>query len=170
MGSTAAIKTNKKLKNFVSWFEIPAFNIHRASAFYNAIYSMEMELNINGDYAMAFFPVAGGIGGALVSGPGCIPADTGALIYLNAGDDLDNVLGRVELAGGRVIMQKTLISQQAGSFALFLDSEGNRIALHQGSAKAASNTSQSDPAIASTKKPSKPKVAKARKRTAAKKK
>ncbi len=170
MGSTAAIKSNKKLKNFVSWFEIPVFDIHRASAFYNAIYSMEMELNINGDYAMAFFPAAGGIGGALVSGPGCIPADTGALIYLNAGDDLDNVLGRVELAGGRVIMQKTLISEQAGSFALFLDSEGNRIALHQGSAKAVKNTSRTDAGKAGAKKPSTGKKPQSRKRTAAKKK
>jgi hypothetical protein len=72
------------------------------------------------------------VGGALIAGPGCIPNDTGILIYLNAGNDLDGVLGRVELAGGRVIMPKTLISESAGSFALFIDSEGNRLALHEG--------------------------------------
>lgn len=169
MGSTAAVKNNKKLRNFVSWFEIPAFNIQRASAFYNAIYNMEMEVNVNGDYAMAFFPAAGGIGGAVVSGPGCIPADTGALIYLNAGDDLDNVLGRVELAGGRVIMPRTLISEQAGSFALFIDSEGNRIALHEGSPKSA-RVVQRDAEKANATKPAPKKKAKPRKRPAAKKK
>lgn len=34
-------------------------------------------------------------------------------------------------------MQKTLISETAGSFGLFIDSEGNRVALHEGSAKSA---------------------------------
>jgi predicted enzyme related to lactoylglutathione lyase len=132
MGSTASIKNHQQPKDFISWFEIPVYNIERATAFYNAIYSMQMETNINGDYAMAFFPSDKGVGGALVAGPGCAPNDTGVLIYLNAGSDLDAVLNRVELAGGRVIMSKTLISEQAGSFALFIDSEGNRLALHEG--------------------------------------
>lgn len=133
MGSTASIKGNQKLKDFVTWFEIPVYNIHRAAAFYNSIYNMEMEMNVGADYAMAYFPVDKGIGGALVAGPGCVPNATGVLIYLNAGSDMDSVLGRVELAGGRVIMPRTLISEAAGSFALFIDSEGNRLALHEGS-------------------------------------
>ena len=29
-------------------------------------------------------------------------------------------------------MPRTMISEQAGSFALFIDSEGNRLALHEG--------------------------------------
>jgi hypothetical protein len=60
------------------------------------------------------------------------PNDTGTLVYLNAGNDLDGVLSRVEFSGGRVIMPKTLINDSAGSFALFIDSEGNRVALHEG--------------------------------------
>lgn len=136
MGSTASIKGNQKLKDFVTWFEIPVYNIHRAAAFYNSIYNMEMEMNVGADYAMAYFPVDKGIGGALVAGPGCVPNATGVLIYLNAGSDMDNVLGRVELAGGRVIMPRTLISETSGSFALFIDSEGNRLALHEGSSEA----------------------------------
>jgi len=91
-----------------------------------------MEVGYNGDFAMAYFPADKGIGGALIAGPGCTPNSTGVLIYLNAGNDLDSVLGRVELAGGRVIMSKTEISESAGSFALFIDSEGNRLALHEG--------------------------------------
>ncbi|MBK9759950.1 MAG: VOC family protein [Flavobacteriales bacterium] len=133
MGSTVAnSKLHSRLKDFVSWFEIPVYDIHRAARFYNDIYSMEMEVGYNGDFAMAYFPADKGIGGALIAGPGCTPNSTGVLIYLNAGNDLDNVLGRVELAGGRVIMSKTEISESAGSFALFIDSEGNRLALHEG--------------------------------------
>ncbi|MEZ4740029.1 MAG: VOC family protein [Flavobacteriales bacterium] len=132
MGSTSSVMNNQRPKDFISWFEIPVYDIQRASAFYNGIYGMQMEISYNGDYAMAFFPTDSGVGGALVAGPGCIPNDTGVLIYLNAGNDLDSVLGRVELAGGRVIMTKTLISAESGYFALFIDSEGNRLALHEG--------------------------------------
>lgn len=131
MGSTAG-RHHVKLKDFVSWFEIPVWDIQRAARFYGTIYNMEMEVGNNAEFAMAYFPADKGIGGALIQGPGCIPCDHGSLIYLNAGNDLDGVLARVELAGGRVIMQKTLISETAGSFGLFIDSEGNRVALHEG--------------------------------------
>ncbi|WKZ65519.1 MAG: VOC family protein [Flavobacteriales bacterium] len=131
MGSLAG-RHHMKLKDFISWFEIPVYDIHRAARFYGTIYSMEMEVAVNGEFAMAYFPVDKGIGGALIYGPGCVPSDTGTLVYLNAGNDLDGILGRVDLAGGRVIMPKSLVSEAAGWFALFIDSEGNRVALHQG--------------------------------------
>jgi uncharacterized protein len=135
MGSSAGLH-HSKLKDFVSWFEIPVWDIHRAARFYNMLYNMEMEVKASGEFAMAYFPADKGIGGALVQGPGCLPGDTGSLIYLNAGNDLDGILARIDLAGGRVIMPKTLINDTAGHFALFLDSEGNRVALHQGSSRA----------------------------------
>ena len=135
MGSTAGHpKHIARLMNYISWFEIPVYDIRRAATFYNAIYGMEMEVVVNGDFAMAYFPADKGIGGALIAGPGCYPSDTGPLIYLNAGSDLDGVLARVEPAGGRVIMLRSLISESAGHFALFIDSEGNRLALHEGPA------------------------------------
>ena len=56
MGSSISIKNHQQPKDFINWFEIPVYNIERAAAFYNAIYNMQMETNINGDYAMAFFP------------------------------------------------------------------------------------------------------------------
>lgn len=160
MGSTASIKNHQKLKDFVSWFEIPVYNIQRAAAFYNSIYNMEMEMTAGAEYAMAYFPADKGIGGALVAGPGCVPNATGVLIYLNAGNDMDSVLGRVELAGGRVIMSRTKISDTAGSFALFIDSEGNRLALHEGPHRSAGASK----AIAKVTKAAAPK-AKARKKS-----
>lgn len=174
MGSTSSIKGHQKLKDFISWFEIPVYNIHRAAAFYNSIYNMEMEVNVNSEYAMAFFPADKGIGGALVAGPGCTPNATGVLIYLNAGNDLDSVLGRVELAGGRVIMPRTMISESAGSFALFIDSEGNRLALHEGPHRSAASTEKkaaapSSATPASKKAPAKAKKPATEKKVAAKK-
>ncbi|MBX2973883.1 MAG: VOC family protein [Flavobacteriales bacterium] len=137
MGASASFKQHPKLKDYISWFEIPAYDMPRAATFYNTIYNMQMEVVHNGDFVMAYFPADKGIGGALIQGPGCHPNDTGVLIYLNAGGDMDSILARIEVAGGRIIMPKTLIGEQAGFFALFIDSEGNRLALHEGVVKGA---------------------------------
>ncbi len=118
------------LKHYVNWFELPAYNFERAVSFYNAIYSIKMETTETNGYTMGFFPAKGGIGGAVVQGEGCAPSTTGPLIYLNGGKDLNVVLSRIEAAGGRVILPKTLINEAVGHFALFMDTEGNRLALH----------------------------------------
>ncbi|MEI6263723.1 MAG: VOC family protein [Sphingobacteriia bacterium] len=124
------LKKQSVFKNFVTWFEIPAYNHFRSVAFYNYIYGIEITtVEING-LAMGFFPAESGIGGAIVTGPGCVPSEIGPLIYLNGGEDLNSVLYKVNEAGGRVLMEKTYISDTAGYFALFIDSEGNRLALH----------------------------------------
>ena len=91
---------------------------------------MQMETVATGDHMMAFFPSNGGLGGAVVYGPGSIPNENGPLIYLNGGKDLNIILSKVEEAGGRVIMPKTAISNDFGFFAIFLDTEGNKLALH----------------------------------------
>ena len=123
-------KKVKAIKNYVSWFEIPATDFQQAVNFYNHIFDIEMTQNITQVNSMAFFPVTTGIGGAVIAGPGSIPSDKGPLIYLNGGDDLNDVLNKVEVAGGRIIMPKTFISEDAGYFAIFIDSQGNKLALH----------------------------------------
>ncbi len=143
MGAPASFRQHPKLKDYVSWFEIPVYDITRASAFYNTLYNMQMEVAYNGEFVMAYFPADKGVGGALIQGPGCHPNDTGVLIYLNAGGDMDSILARIEAAGGRIIMPKTLIGAQAGHFALFIDSEGNRLALHDGAEKNAAKAPSS---------------------------
>lgn len=140
MGSTVNLKKRIKeanlvkqqaaIKNLVSWFEIPAYNHYRSVAFFNYIFGIEItSVELNG-FAMGFFPVENGVGGAIVTGNGCVPSETGPLVYLNGGEDLNIVLSKVNEAGGRVIMEKTFLSESAGYFALFIDSEGNRLALH----------------------------------------
>jgi len=124
---------NKKVianKDYVSWFEIPAIDFQQAVNFYNHIFDITMEQNSTEVNAMAFFPTTTGIGGSVIAGQGYVPSDCGPLIYLNAGNDLNNVLFKVEEAGGRVVMQKTIISKEMGYFAIFIDSQGNKLALH----------------------------------------
>ena len=63
-------------------------------------------------------------------------------------------------------MPRTMISETAGSFALFIDSEGNRLALHEGagekkgSEKVAKARTQPKKAVAKTAKPAGPAKAK----------
>lgn len=130
-GVTSGKKKGKgTFRDFVSWFEIPAINFEQAVDFYSQIFDITMEKNFEGNYAMAFFPANGGIGGAIVAGPGSTPSDAGPLIYLNGGKDLNQILEKVEKARGRIVMPKTLINEEAGYFAIFIDSEGNKLALH----------------------------------------
>ena len=56
------------LKDYVTWFEIPAYDIERAKAFYDHVYHIRMETSRTGDFAMAYFPADQGIGGAVVQG------------------------------------------------------------------------------------------------------
>lgn len=130
MGGPSISKKKNVIKDYVSWFEIPALDFDQAVSFYNTIFNIEMTQNITDVNSMAFFPVTTGIGGAVIFGPGSIPSDKGPLIYLNGGKDLNLVLNKVEEAGGRIIMPKTIISEEEGYFAIFIDSQGNKLALH----------------------------------------
>lgn len=85
-------------------------------------------------FRMLMFPVddSKSVGGALIESPGNYnPSLTdGPLIYLNGNPDLQNVLNRVEGAGGKIMVPKTQITPEYGYMAVIQDTEGNRIALH----------------------------------------
>ena len=121
------------MANAINWFEIPATNFQRAKDFYSKIFNVEMPVQNIMDNQMAFLPAAQdgtSVGGAICSGEGYVPSATGTLPYLNGGEDLTGVLGRVNDAGGNVVLPKTKISDEIGFMAIFMDTEGNRIALH----------------------------------------
>ena len=54
----------------------------------------------------------------------------GILIYLNADNDIAGMLGKPKVGGGETLTPKTKLSDQFGFIAVFLDTEGNSIALH----------------------------------------
>ena len=118
--------------NALNWFEIPAVDITRAKKFYESIFEIKMEdMEMPGmKYAMfPFDPKQGKVSGGLAQSQMHKPGMTGSIIYLNANPDLQNVLNRVEKAGGKITMPKTSIGQN-GFMAFFTDTEGNRMALH----------------------------------------
>jgi predicted enzyme related to lactoylglutathione lyase len=122
----------EKFKSAINWFEIPVTNFDRAVRFYSEIYKYDMPTRDMGHIRMGFFQhePGNGTGGAIVCGDGCIPSQGGAKLYLNGGDDLIIVLDRVEAAGGTIVLGKKEISPEIGYFAIFVDTEGNRVFLH----------------------------------------
>lgn len=119
------------MANAINWFEIPAANFNRAMKFYGEVVGENLQPVEMGGVQMGFFPYANeGVGGAICFGDGYVPSDAGSMIYLNGGEDLAAPLGRVEKAGGQVVLPKTQISEEIGYFAIFKDSEGNKVAFH----------------------------------------
>lgn len=119
------------MKNMINWFEIPAQNINRAVDFYKSILNVDIHETEMMGTKMGFFPSDDkNVSGAIVQGEGYTPNGNGALLYLNGGSDLQPILSKIDAAGGKVIMPKTQISPEIGYFAMFFDTEGNRIALH----------------------------------------
>jgi len=121
-------------KHAVSWFEIPVSNLDHAQKFYETIFNIEMIPMEMPQIKMRLFPLENdeSVGGAICQrGEFYKPSITsGPLIYLNGNPDLQNVLDRVEGAGGKIVIPKTQISPGQGYMAVFLDNEGNRLALH----------------------------------------
>lgn len=121
------------MENLVAWFEIPVTDMDRAIAFYRAVFGWDLEAMASGPRGtglMALFPFPEHrAGGALIWHEGYEAGDRGTVIYLYAGKDLSGPLGRVEEAGGQILMGKTSVGEH-GYTAWILDSEGNRIGLH----------------------------------------
>lgn len=115
--------------NALSWFEIPVSELDRAVKFYEAVMGQSLSrMEMSPGYPMAAFDDTNG-GGCLIQGEGYTPSTDGVVIYLRCNTDLQDMLDRVEEAGGSVILPKTSIGEN-GWMAYMLDSEGNKIGLH----------------------------------------
>jgi predicted enzyme related to lactoylglutathione lyase len=119
------------MKNLCAMVEISVENFVRAKNFYESILGIEItEMNIL-DTQIGMFPMEGYLNW------GCIskcdqhrPSKDGTLIYLNADSDIEGILEKVKSAGREILTPKTKLSDEFGFIAVFVDTEGNRIALH----------------------------------------
>lgn len=117
--------------NPVCWFEIPATDLALSQTFYQTILQIELTSLTVGADQMAMFPAEPnqpGCGGALVCGPEAQPNASGCTIYF-ATTDCAEVLGRVDAAGGKVLLEKTSIGEY-GYIGMFLDPAGNKVGVH----------------------------------------
>ncbi len=124
-------QTNGSRHDVVVWFEIPAGDFVRAKRFYEKVFDVALKEEQMGPMRLGVFPYAGeAVSGCVIAGQGYKAGQDGSVVYINAGDDLAEPLRRVEGAGGKVLVPKTLINAEIGYFAHFLDSEGNRVGMH----------------------------------------
>jgi uncharacterized protein len=117
-------------ENAINWFEIPVSDFSRAKKFYSAVFAKDVQEMAWNGMKLGFLPATeGAVTGAIIEGANYKPSQSGTLVYLNAGKNLEGALKRVSDAGGKVVLPKTDIGEY-GYIARFVDTEGNLVALH----------------------------------------
>lgn len=119
------------MNHLSNWIEIPVVDMQRAKRFYGELLGVGLNAMQMGKNDYALIDVKDRFNtGCLVKGDAYVPSTQGVLVYLNGGNDLSAILARVTGAGGKVLLPKTFLSQEAGHVAYLLDTEGNKIGLH----------------------------------------
>lgn len=123
---TTAVQT---ATSTITWFEIPASDFGRAVRFYETLFAAPLVHHADWPN-LAIFPYERpGVSGCIAFGEGHRPCADGTVVYLNCEGRIDEILGRLEVAGGKVVEPKNHIPT-IGWVAQIRDSEGNRIGLH----------------------------------------
>jgi predicted enzyme related to lactoylglutathione lyase len=115
-------------------FEIPADDVARAKEFYSSIFGWQLQDMPEMDYTIVQtadvdettqMPAApGAINGGIMRRSGETPAP---VLTIDV-ESIDQALGQVEAAGGKVVRPRTEIPGM-GAFAYFTDPEGNTLGL-----------------------------------------
>lgn len=122
-------KRNEKINCI---FEIPATDFRRAVDFYETVLGVQLPTFECETEKMACFTEEGETVGAIsyASNFDFLPSTHGVLIHFNC-EDIEQTLEKVLLKGGKVVIPKTKIeADDKGWFAVFTDSEGNRIGVY----------------------------------------
>ena len=116
------------MEKLIAWVEIPSTNFKKAVSFYESILDIEMDINDYGNEKMAHFPSGEG---AIIQAEGYNPSAQGVLVSLNTGDKMDACLQKITANGGKILIDKCKIEAPGRDyFAIFLDSEGNKLGLY----------------------------------------
>ncbi|NIF32922.1 VOC family protein [Enterobacter sp. Cy-643] len=119
------------MSTLINWFEIPVTDMARAVAFYQRVLNAEFRRETIAGVENAIFSYnQPATGGSLVKGERFVPSETGAVIYLYT-PDIVQALQQVEAVGGRLDFGPQVLPYDIGTIALMIDSEGNRVGLHQ---------------------------------------
>ncbi|MGK9175255.1 VOC family protein [Yokenella regensburgei] len=119
------------MNNIINWFEIPAADLERATHFYEYCVGATFRQEHVAGISMAVFEYnAPSIGGALVKSPMFQPSTSGTVVYLFT-PDITASLKKVSEKGGTCCFGPEILPEGIGTIALIIDSEGNRVGLHQ---------------------------------------
>lgn len=118
------------MKSLIAFFEIPSADFSRAVGFYEAVFGWELSVFECEQEKMACIMQQGESVGAIFYAPDFFPSPHGVLIDLRV-EDIENTLAKVVSHGGKTVIPKTKIEAEGkGWFAVFEDSEGNRVGLY----------------------------------------
>lgn len=117
------------MSGLINWLEIPVADMTRAIRFYEQAFETTLKRETMAQIDMAVF-ANHEPGGALVAGEGFRPSADGCLPYLHT-QQLTALLARVTAAGGKTVFGPLQLPGDIGHIAHIIDSEGNRIGLHQ---------------------------------------
>ncbi|MEZ4690093.1 MAG: hypothetical protein R3A12_07880 [Ignavibacteria bacterium] len=93
--------------------------LREAVKFYNEIFGFELNVTKMGEDDLAFFPVIRRSRRShIYISKDPVTSENGPILYLNGGDDLQNVLGKVESAGGRFLSLNPKVSPDVGYIAM----------------------------------------------------
>ncbi|GET45610.1 VOC family protein [Capnocytophaga felis] len=119
------------MKHLISIVEIPVIDFERAVTFYSSVLGVNIEkIDMDGTLMGIFLSDEESTNVCLIKDENAQPSANGTMVYFNTEADLQPVLERIEPNGGKILLPKTEISLEMGFFALFLDTEGNKIGLH----------------------------------------
>jgi predicted enzyme related to lactoylglutathione lyase len=127
--------TKEKRANNMVWFELPVSDLGRATAFYETIFATKLKTDASWP-ELAMFPKSAETAttGALIQVPRekliGFPSADGTVVYLNCDGQLDAVLHRTTVAGGKVLEEVAQLPGSMGFVAQISDLDGNRVGLH----------------------------------------
>jgi predicted enzyme related to lactoylglutathione lyase len=108
--------------------EIPTTDLEASRRFYSEVFGWTVE-DAPGMTGYALFRTPSGLGGGLNAAPGAdAPTRSGPILHIEV-QSIDSALADVGRHGGTTLVPKTKISDEFGSFALFIDNVGNRLGL-----------------------------------------
>lgn len=116
-------------KHNIGWFELYVNDFEKSKGFYTQLFGWQFNLSksTDSDY-WNIFTGDGSIGGGLMKKT--VPEHSGQSIVLYVEtDDITSSLDKAVSLGGKIVMPKTLINENAGFFGLFNDIDGNVIGL-----------------------------------------
>jgi uncharacterized protein len=114
----------------VVWVEIPVKEIERATQFYGMLFNQQLTyMEYEGRKFATIQVMDGQVGLSINQFAGFEPRSNGVLIYLNAGEQFDEMLVKITQNGGKVVISRSPMSESS-VFATFNDTEGNTLALY----------------------------------------
>jgi uncharacterized protein len=108
--------------------EFPSTDMEKTKSFFTEIFHWSFESMPGFDTYMGFRTPSGLGGGVDSSKRAEAPINKGPILHLEV-EDIDATLSKIAAMGGKIVVEKTKISDEFGSYAVFLDNVGNRFGL-----------------------------------------